>query len=391
MIPDFTVVTGGSAAADRGTAIVAGDGFIVIGGHTEGELEPGGKAGGKDIFIARYDAGRTADWVRQIGSAEDETLTAITRDDAGALYLVGNTYGLLGDAVYGKADIVIAKYDADGTRLWLKQIGSAEDDIALSCVAIGPALYVGGSTGGKLLPGESLPRREDGFIIEFDRDGAILRSTLVGSDKSDRVTALFAGGANTLYAAGTTEGALHDNLNYGNMDGFLSNFDLSLSRRWTRQFGTAGADGILAGAADAGGIALAGRTFGSFDEEINAGNYDALLLLFDLNGDRLFSRQHGNDGPDAFYGVAFAPDGSVVAAGSSSGAVFTQPTNGGYEIIAARYDRSGERIAALQHGTAGDDGAYAVAADNDGARATGLFSEEKGAVSGNYFIMDIKW
>ena len=290
----FTVVTGGSAEADRGTAILdAGKGAIVLGGVTEGELDPGKRAGGKDIFVARYSAERTLDWVRQIGSEGDDVLTATARDDEDAIYLVGYTYGLLGEAAYGNADIVVAKYAGDGTLLWIRQIGSSGEDVAFSCAMIGDAIYIGGSTDGKLVPG-NLPRGEDGFILALDRDGDLLRSTLMGTDKTDRITAVFPGSANTLFAAGTTDGALHDNESFGNTDGFLINLDLSFTRRWTRQFGTTRADIVLAGAAGATDIALAGMTFGAFDDQINEGNYDALLLLFDLNGDRIYSRQHGS-------------------------------------------------------------------------------------------------
>lgn len=384
----FTLTAGGGDAADRAAAVVAAEGAVVLGGVTEGELEPGKKAGGKDIFLARYGADRERVWVRQIGSEADDILTAVARDEAGDIYAIGYTYGDLGGENRGKADIVVAKFTGAGEPVWVKQFGSVEEDTADAAVASGTTLYIGGATEGKLFPGD-MPRGADGFIMALDRDGAILRSTLAGSDGEERVTALFAEGTDTLYAAGTTAGALHGNSNYGATDGFLCNYDLSLARRWTRQFGTAGADDILAGAAAGERIALGGRTFGSFDDEINEGNYDALLLLFDRNGDRLFARQHGNDGPDAFYGVAFMAGGSVVAAGASAGAVFTQPAAGGYETITVRYDVSGERTGALQYGTAGDDGVYGVAAEGEGAILTGTLG---GSVGGaDYFLMDIKW
>lgn len=387
-VPDgdilFAIVTDGGAGLDRGAALIdAGSGALVIGGVTEGELEPGEKAGGADIFLARYEADRSLTWLRQIGSDADDILTAVARDAEGALYAVGHTDGLLGDAAFGKADIVIAKFDAGGTPIWIRQYGSTENDLAFACAAVGSTLYVGGSTAGKFLPG-SVPQQEDGFILAIDRDGAVLRSALIGSAGIDRVTALFSGGIDTLYVTGTTTDALHGNGSFGNTDGFLVKYDLSLDRRWTRQFGTPEADSILAGTAGSQSIVLAGMTFGSFDDEINAGNYDALLLAFDLNGDRLFSRQHGNDGPDAFHGVAVASDGSIVAAGSSFGAVFSQPAAGGYEIVAVRYDRSGRPLDTLQYGSTGDDGADAAVANGDGATLSGLFDM-------NYFFMDIKW
>ncbi|HSA32329.1 MAG TPA: hypothetical protein P5077_01240 [bacterium] len=209
------------------------------------------------------------------------------------------------------------------------------------------------------------------------------------------MTALFPGGENTLYAAGATGGGLHGNGAYGNFDGFLCNYDLSFSRRWTRQFGTPEVDIILEGTANEANIALAGMTFGSFSHEINAGNYDALLLAFDLNGDRLFTRQHGNDGPDAFYGVSFLDDGTIVAAGTSYGPVFSQPATGGYEIIAVHYDLYGQRLQDLQYGTVGDDGAYALIAKDTGTTVTGAIrgrnSETLYNGTSDYFIMDIKW
>ena len=79
------------------------------------------------------------------------TATAITVDKKHNLYLTGWTEGTLGQANQGEADVFLAKYDAEGNQIWIKQFGTEAKDTATALdVDKSGAVFIIGSTEGTL-------------------------------------------------------------------------------------------------------------------------------------------------------------------------------------------------------------------------------------------------
>lgn len=100
--------------------------------------------------------------------------------DGTDIYIAGAVSGRFpGASSSGVADAFAMKYDALGSRLWVKQFGSTAVNEALTGtngvdraygVAVSNALYVVGSTTGKLLSSTAKPSRdEDAFIAQLDK------------------------------------------------------------------------------------------------------------------------------------------------------------------------------------------------------------------------------
>jgi hypothetical protein len=106
---------------------------------------------------------------------------SIAVDGSGFVYVTGNTSGAFtGFTNAGSADIVAFKYDAAGTRVWVRQLGagtygSALNDAAFG-VAVSDAVYVTGFTDGNLLGDPKYGASDtDAFLAQLDKTtGAIL-------------------------------------------------------------------------------------------------------------------------------------------------------------------------------------------------------------------------
>jgi uncharacterized lipoprotein YmbA len=132
------------------TAAPDGSGGTYVGGITAGSLG-GSNAGGFDAWLARYDGAGNQLWIRQLGTSGSEQLTSAARGEASGVYVAGYTDGGLGGLSAGGFDAWMARYDAAGNQLWIRQLGTAFQDRAYAAAPDGSgSLYVGGYTSGSI-------------------------------------------------------------------------------------------------------------------------------------------------------------------------------------------------------------------------------------------------
>ena len=101
-----------------------GQGGIIMAGDTRQSLA-GPNAGERDAWIARYDATGTRLWIRQFGTPQPELGVQLASDGQGGVFASGTTYGSLWGPIAGGSDGWVARYNADGDQLWPPQFGSA--------------------------------------------------------------------------------------------------------------------------------------------------------------------------------------------------------------------------------------------------------------------------
>jgi len=163
----------GDEAARR--VVLDGSGHIYITGTTFNSLEGYANQGDSDIFVAKYDTSGNKIWYRQFGSAAEDKTWAMVMSSDGYVVVGGFTEGALpGQTNAGGVDILVAKYDTSGNQIWLKQFGTTGTD-AVYCLYpdVGGTLFLGGTTEGSLADGLTPQGGWDAFIMKINSDGEI--------------------------------------------------------------------------------------------------------------------------------------------------------------------------------------------------------------------------
>jgi hypothetical protein len=125
-------------------------GNVFITGVVSGDLDEK-NSGNFDAFIRKYDSSGNLLWSKLLGSSAYEEGLDVTTDAFGAVYITGYTDGNLGGVSFAAHDIFVAKYDANGNRLWVYQTGASGEDLGNSITGpIGDSLYVAGFGSGTL-------------------------------------------------------------------------------------------------------------------------------------------------------------------------------------------------------------------------------------------------
>jgi hypothetical protein len=321
---------------------------------------------GSAVLIKLDGAGQQV-WEQTLGSttpglqAGGAGARAVTVDPAGNPVIAGvSDVPLPGvsPVMVGNGDLLVAKYDPSGARLWVTLLGSAESATTpgISDYANGVAtdpqgnIYVAADVYGSF-GGQTSAGLDDFGIAKFDATGKSLWVRQVGSPSIDEPLAVAVDAAGDVYAAGTTQGDFDGHPSSGDHDVVVVEYDTNGTKGWSRQIGGPGSDVATGIALDAAGKpVLAGNTDGDFDG-LTSGLPDYLPLIlvkYDAAGAKQFSAEFGGGQGVEANGVAIDPSGNIFVAGATSGAVGHPPADAGPFATAsggafvARFDAAGK-------------------------------------------------
>ena len=355
-----------SAGADQATAIVAdAAGNVYVTGWTDGALTGNTNNGSGDIFLAKYDAAETLQWVRQFGSSQRDVATGLSLDAVGNVYLTGWTSGSLGpidgNVNAGNYDAFLAKYDAGGSQQWIRQFGTSGADIAtgVSADALGN-VFLGGRTDGALDgPGGG---GGDAFVVKYDAGGTHQWARQFGGSGFNVATGVSADGTGAVYLSGWNNAFLGTT----NADGegaFLAKYDASGTQQWLQQLGSSGIDQATAVIADSSGnVYLGGLTSGLLAIGAHGGTYDGFLAKYDAAGSQRWIRQFGGMGTDQATGLSTDSSGNVYVTGTTSG-LFGSTLASGQGAFLAKYNATGTQQWLRQYGGIAADQGTGVCVD----------------------------
>lgn len=148
-----------------------------------------------DGYLAKFNNNGQRLWATYYGGANYDIPYAVELDNAGNVYISGQTNSTSGIATTGSYqstfagtyDGFIAKFNGSGSRIWATYLGGTQAEYAIGLAitpqnrmfATGPTLSTSGiATSGALQT--SLAGNYDDFIMEFDTSGALLYGTYYG-------------------------------------------------------------------------------------------------------------------------------------------------------------------------------------------------------------------
>ncbi len=202
--------------ADRiGGLAVAADGTSYIAGWNEA-------GAGQGMFVAAIDTQGSEVWNRQQTSIRYDYGAAVRISADGNLLFAGSTFAKLGDSAFGQQDVVVRKLDAaTGETIWTFQYGSVETDWVTD-MALDQAgqIYLVGETLGSVTEESNNRGGIDLFLIKLSAEGQMLQVRQWGTEGIDSPTAVAVDGCERAFVVGYTMGNLVGPSN-GGRDGFV--------------------------------------------------------------------------------------------------------------------------------------------------------------------------
>ena len=216
------------ASDDAGSFYVTGSIYSNFAGKTEQGLpDSHGQTfnGRSDTFLIKYTSNGSIAWARILGTSDFDGANDIVLGPDGHIYIVGYTYGSLEGANKGAGDMYLAKYKPDGTKVWLKQLGSSGNETATSVSVSGEGIiYVCGNTTGSISTVDN-SGNVDALLVSYDADGDLLSSGQFGGIGNDMPYTI-ALTKDIAYIAGETTGAIDGQSNGATVNGFIASYDL---------------------------------------------------------------------------------------------------------------------------------------------------------------------
>lgn len=306
-------------------------------------------------------------WIRQFGTSGHEEARALAPAPGGDVYIAGETNGMLGSTRNGLPDPWLARYDIDGTRVWIRQFGGNWPESAWAW-ALTPdgagGVYISGDVNGTIMSPPMSFGGHDGWLARFNETGDRLWIRQFGTDAVDYLGTILSDGHGGFFACGATYGSLARPHHFG-ADAWIGRFDGNGVGIWIIQFGVSTDDWAWCMAPDdAGGFYVGGWTRGNIGAP-PAGERDAWVARYNGDSTRFWARQFGSAETDETR--ALAPDGAggVFVTGRTWGTI-APPHTGDSDVWIARLSASGDVLHISQFGSGTFDRVHAMIPDQRG-------------------------
>lgn len=276
----------GGAAEDYGQSVTVDQtGFVYVAGHSSGEVDGQPFAGEEDLLLAKFDAAGTHLWTRLYGNESNEEAYGIASDVSGNLIVVGfsSSAELEGYLNSGGTDLLVCKWTSDGTRLWTRIIGGPQYERAQAVVSDGEgSIFVTGYSEGSLL-GQPFAGNLDLVLVRWTPDGDLVWLRLYGASGVESGLGITLNPDSFLYVTGyTTSPSLEGNLHGAGAGVFITKWNVTGTRVWTRVMGAGffEAGQGIASSAD-GSVYLVGVTTSpDFDQQVISGLGDLFVTKY---------------------------------------------------------------------------------------------------------------
>lgn len=367
---DWNKLNGGSSYDFYWSGTATSDGgYIAVGytSSTDGDFS-GLNKGGTDALVVKYDAAGNKMWQALIGGSVDDYATAIRQLPDGSYVGTGYSQSKDGDVTnnHGGRDAILFKLGAGGAIQWVKALGSIENEAARSMVVNADGTFT--ITGYRINAADSITSM-DAWICRVDQSGNPLWEKTYGGSNTDNVFSMVASDNNGYIFVGystSTDGDAN-----GNVGGF-SNYwivktDAMGNKQWHKTYGGSGADWAHDIVKTTDGYVIIGRS-NSSDGDVTGqhGGMDAWILKIDNNGNKIWQKTFGGSVDDYGQGILCTSDGGLligVNAKSSNGS-FT--SNLGYvDAWVIKLDANGNNLGQKELGGSGSEEIVGFAGDNN--------------------------
>ncbi len=345
------------------------------------------------------------DWAESIGGLGLDVGRAVTTDEDGNVFVVGNFTGgtHIADTFltgYGSMEAFVAKFTSEGDFLWARVISGPLEDMARGVVTDyeGNAYVVGHFTDTvtfAVTPTGTIAAKsaggQDVFVVKYSPNGQLMWKLTGGGTGNDTATDIdqyrWSG---KLYVSGGFENRASFGtatiLSNGLSDAFLLKMDMGGNAHWIRNGGGLEHD-IAASVAVGNGEAI--YITGDFYDQAQfgqsqlqaMGSSDMFLAKFTEDGTLQWVRTNGGTSVDVATSVGTDLNGKVFVAGYYQGTTFFQTFSATAidynDVFVSKFDADGNCEWLSSAGSWNLDNCLGMAVDWDGSTyLTGFFENE---------------
>jgi hypothetical protein len=264
-----------SPYASQGSSSLSADavGNVYVTGFTAGDAA----SSNTDAFVTKLDDAGNLVWTRQFGTNLNDRGEAISADDQGNIFVTGTTYGSLGGSKVGPShtsDAFVTKLDSTGNVLWSRQLGGNRSEFGFAGVTDGIGnIYIAGAADGSLTEhyGGGF---HDAFLAKYDAEGNVIWLRQLGGPGADEAYGMTLDSSGAVYMTGNSDMLTDEDRSPRIGNSFVAKYDADGRLLWAEELGERGARAIAFDSV--GGLFVAGRTYESLDGP-NAGAEDAFL------------------------------------------------------------------------------------------------------------------
>ena len=348
----------GIAADKNGFLYVTGATNSTSGIATDSAFQTQYGGGQSDIVLAKFSNDGQLLWSTYYGgnsvdgtwpSIQDFVIAYITVSEDNSIYVSSITSSQKNIATVdahqeilgGDIDVCLIKFDTSGHRIWGTYYGGSNLEYPTQPQTEKEFVYFGGGT-------ESTSRiatngshqvskgnGNEGFLAKMTSSGQRVWGTYFGQNGYDEMNNLITDNIGSIYCIGTTSSNVQiattgtDQPSIGGQfDGFLVKFDKSGKRLWGTYIGGFNNEYFFGLKLDKNGnILVAGMADGSSDQlctqdafqpKYGGGTFDAIVAIYNTDGQKLFASYFGNKGNDRAFIILQDDDSSIFLAGETS-------------------------------------------------------------------------
>ena len=201
-------------------------------------------------------------------------------------------------------------------------------------------IYATGSTTGNL-DNNTNAGSHDVFLTKYNTSGTKQWTKLFGSSSSDIGNKVALDGTGYVYITGKTGGILDGGSVSGDQDVFIAKYNTSGTQQWIKQLGDTNSEGKDIVADSSGNVYVTGYTYGDFDGNKNLGSIDIVIVKYNSSGTKQWTKQYGTSSDDRGLGITLDSSGYIYITGQTSGGLYGNTNAGGYDIFLMKLDSSG--------------------------------------------------
>lgn len=291
-------------------------------------------------------------WTKTIGGTLDEKTNSVVATNDGGVLVLGYTNSNDGDIskTYDLIDVLVSKFDANGSLVWSKTYGGSKDDFGYSIIPTTDGNFViagySGSSDGEVPINIGF---HDFYISKINQQGTLLWTKTYGFSSHDHAHKIIQTKDGGYFVAGFSDyagiiGTPGDG-NHGEGHGFRSINNLQTSKSysprnplhgvgeyvgmklnengdflWYRYFGGTQNDRVndIVETKDGHFIMIGYSESNDYDIVDNKGGYDFWVVNISPNGHLHWKNNYGGTGIDQAFGIVETNNNSFLIAGKTN-------------------------------------------------------------------------